>query len=96
MNNNTNPDQAVVPSLSLTDEDCEDQNGLPSIGKRKKAENPVPKLIDNKRKHLERQLNASQRDQILINESKEDSEYKKNIAEAIRQSNETFGQVYNR
>lgn len=90
VNNNTNPDQAVVPSSSSSDEDS--VAGLPSIGKRKRTENPVPKLIDNKRKHLERQLSASQRDQILINESKEDSEFKKNIAEAIRQSNETFGQ----
>ena len=48
--------------------------------------------IDNKRKHLERQLSASQRDQLLINESKEDSQFKKDIAEAIRQSNETFAQ----
>lgn len=54
-------------------------------GKKKASSNPVPKLIDNKRKHLERQLSASQRDQLLINESKEDSQFKKDIARAIRQ-----------
>lgn len=41
---------------------------------------------------MERQLSAAQRDQILINESKEDKQFKKDIAEAIRLSNETFGQ----
>ena len=62
-------------------------------GKKKVSSNPVPILIDNKRKHLERQLSASQRDQLLINESKEDSQFKRDIAEAIRQSNETFSQA---
>ena len=52
-------------------------------GEKRASSNPVPKLIDNKRKHLERQLSASQRDQLLINESKEDSQFKKDIAEAI-------------
>ena len=56
------------------------------------ASNPVPKLIDNKRKHMEHQLSASQRDQLLMNESKEDADFKKNIAEGIRQSNQTFAQ----
>ena len=63
-----------------------------SDGKKRASSNPVPKLIDNKRKHLECQLSAAQRDQLLINESKEDSRFKKDIAEAIGQSNETFAQ----
>ena len=63
-----------------------------SKGKKRVSANPVPKLIDNKRKHLERQLSASQRDQLLMNEAKDDSQFKKDIAEAIRQSNETFAQ----
>ena len=33
--------------------------------------NSVPRLIDNKRKHLERQLSAAERDKLLINEAKE-------------------------
>ena len=71
----------------------EDSNdGMSPTLKRKSVENPIPKLIDNKRKHLERQLSASQRDQILINESKEEAQFKKDIAEAIRQSNQTLGQ----
>ena len=58
--------------------------------KRKYAQNPAPRLIDNKRKHMERQLSAAQRDQLLLNESKEDAQFKRDMAEAIRQSNETF------
>ena len=39
---------------------------------------------------MQRQLSASQRDQILLNEAKEDAQFKRDIAEAIRHSNETF------
>ncbi|XP_065640270.1 uncharacterized protein LOC136072834 [Hydra vulgaris] len=62
--------------------------------KKKKRKNDnneiVPKFIDNKRRHMQRQLSASQRDQILLNEAKEDAQFKRDIAEAIRHSNETF------
>ena len=33
------------------------------------ASNPVPMFIDNKRKHMERQLSAAQRDKLLMQES---------------------------
>ena len=39
---------------------------------------------------MERQLSSAQRDQLLINEAKEDSKFKRDMAEAMRQSNETF------
>ena len=42
---------------------------------------------------MERQLSAVQRDEILMNESKEDAQFKRDIAGAIRQSNETFAQT---
>ena len=60
-----------------------DNDGVLLTLKQKGAENPVPKLIDNKRKHMERELSAMQHDQILINESKEEAQFKKDIAEAI-------------
>ena len=43
--------------------------------KRKNAEavSNVPKLIDNKRKHLEKRLTAAQRDQKLLEAAKEDA-----------------------
>ena len=61
-----------------------------SSGRKREPENTVPKLIDNKRKNMERQLSAAQRDQLLLRESKEDSQFKKDMTEAIRQSNKTF------
>ena len=67
-------------------------NSAKSGATKRTASNPAPKLIVNKRKHLERQLSAKQRDQLLLRESQEDSRFKKDIAEAIRQSNETFAE----
>ena len=37
---------------------------------------------------MERQLSASQRDEILFNEAKEDALFKNDLSEAIRQPNE--------
>ena len=42
---------------------------------------------------MERQLSAAKRDEVLMNESKEDAQFKRDIAETIRQSNETFAQA---
>ena len=39
-----------------------------------------------------KELCASDRDQILLNESRENSQFKRDLAEAIRQSNELFPQ----
>ena len=41
---------------------------------------------------MERQLSSSQRDKLLFDESKEDSQFKRGITEAIRESNQTFAQ----
>lgn len=75
-----------VPPCS--DEEPEQSTSV-SSGKRKSS-SPIPKLIDDKRKHLERKLSAAQRDQLLLKEAKEDAQLKRDIAEAIRQSNESF------
>ena len=45
-------------------------NGNSSSLKRKNTDNPVPKLIDEKRRHLEKGLSARQRDQLLFSEAK--------------------------
>ena len=39
---------------------------------------------------MERQLSAAQRDQLFMQESKEDSQFKKDMTEAIKQSDQTF------
>ena len=50
----------------------------------------MPRLIDNKRKHLECQLSAAERDKLLINKSKEEAMFRKEMTEAIKESNLTF------
>eukprot|EP00112_Aurelia_sp_Birch-Aquarium-sp1_P013134 Seg2779.1 transcript_id=Seg2779.1/GoldUCD/mRNA.D3Y31 product="hypothetical protein" protein_id=Seg2779.1/GoldUCD/D3Y31 len=76
----------------ITDHLTDDSHPTVVIRKRKITGNAAPRLNDNKRKHMERQLSAPQRDQLLINESKEDAQFKRDIAEAIRQSNATFAE----
>ena len=58
--------------------------------KKRKGANCVPKLIGNKKKNMERELSASQRDQLLLNESKEDVQFKKDLATVMQKSNEIF------
>ena len=60
------------------------------LKKTRKSSNPVPQLIDNKRKHLERHLSLAQRDQLLMNELKEEALFRKDLTDGIRESNETF------
>jgi hypothetical protein len=72
------------------DRDTTQNNSGQSSNKKRKPENPLPKLIDNKRRNMERQLSAAQRDQLLLTESKEDAQFKRDITMAIRQSNSTF------
>ena len=52
--------------------------------KRKSDESVVGKLIDYKRKHLERKLSSAQRDQLLLQEAKEDNKFRKELSESIR------------
>lgn len=60
---------------------------------KRKSENQVVKLIDNKRKHLENNLSASQRDQLLVNQAKEDSKFRKELADAMQQSKVSFSRA---
>ena len=58
--------------------------------KRAAPENAVPKLIDSKRKYLEKKLSAAQRDQLPMEEVKQDREIKRDLADAMRESTITF------
>ena len=80
-------------------ESCIDEDSVASssstsaeemILKTPKRKNNVVKLIDSKRKHLEINLSSAQRDQILINEAKEDAQFRKDLTQAIRESTESF------
>ena len=75
---------------------CENEEGaineLSIAIPRKRKGNCVPQLIDNKRKHLERNLSAAQRDQLLIKEAKEDSKFKRYLANVMRESSNKFAE----
>ena len=60
-----------------------------------KGTNCISKLFDNKRKNMKRQLSASQRGQLLLNESKVDAQFKKNLATITEKSNEIFEKSVN-
>ena len=49
--------------------------------------------MDNKRKHLEKNLSTAERDKILINETKEDKDARNNFTAAMKKSNECFLKV---
>ena len=48
------------------------------------------KTIDRKRKHLEKDLNASQRYVLLLNEAREDISLRREIIDSIKSTNEIF------
>ena len=60
--------------------------------RKRPASNPVPMLIDNKRKHMERQLSAAQRDKLLMQESKEEKEFRKDLSSSLKESNNIFAE----
>ena len=53
-----------------------------SCSKRKSEENQVPRLIDNKRKHLEKPC-LLHKDQLLLQEAKDDAQFRKILAETL-------------
>ena len=63
-----------------------------SSAKCKSEENQVPRLIDNKRKHLEKTFSVAQRDQLLLQEAKDDTKFRKTLAETLQESNRVFAE----
>ena len=68
-------------------------NGNSSSLKRKNTDNPVPKLNDEKRRHLEKGLSVRQRDQLLLSEAKEDNLLRKEMCDALKESNKMFAEA---
>lgn len=50
----------------------------------------VPRLVDNKRKQMEKALSQSKRDQILMNATKEDIIMKKQMISSLEESNKSL------
>ena len=66
-----------------------------SSEKRKSEESQVPRLIDNKQKHLGKTLSAAQRDQLLLQQAKDDAQFRKTLAETLQESNRVFAELLN-
>jgi hypothetical protein len=66
----------------------------PNVSKRKRrsCQSQVPNLIDDKRKKMERQLSAAQRDKLFLQESKEEKEFRCEMAKAFKESNSIFAE----
>ena len=59
----------------------------PEAKKRKaRVDAPVPKLIDNKRRHLEKKLTSAQRDQKLLEAAKEDAIVRREMMDCFKES----------
>ena len=50
----------------------------------------VPTLVDNKRKFLEKNLSAAQRDKLSLQEAKDDAQFRKELAQSMNKSTEVF------
>jgi hypothetical protein len=60
-----------------------------------KPKDHVAVLVDDKRKHLERRLSASQRDALLLKEAKEDREERKEFRDMLKNANDSFVHALN-
>ena len=72
-------------SMSGSSSECLNSRKRPSS-----AVNAVPRLIDNKRRHLEKALSSAQRDQIFLDDAKEDKEIRRDLGNAVRESSVVF------
>ena len=54
----------------------------------------VPKLIDNKRRHLERTLSAKQRDALLLQEAQDDKSFRKDLTDALKESTKCIAEGF--
>ena len=92
---NTIHDNFPITSNSLGNNvaNTSSSNNVNEASTRKRlASYPVPILIDNKRKHMERQLSAAQRDKLLMQESKEEKEFRKDLSNSLKESNNIFAE----
>ena len=78
-----------MPFELLPDIDDDETDGM-EISKTPKRKENVRKFVDDKRKHLQRNLSAAQRDKMLLDEAKEDAQFRKDMTEALRESTESF------
>ena len=74
------------------DSSTSNTSSTPRFNNKRKGddENCVPSLIDNKRRHLEKRLSQSQKDETFFKEAKEEGLFKMELCQAIKDSNKVF------
>ncbi len=81
----------------LDNSESEDSDTQAGSNKQVLPVNPTPKFVDNKRKKLEKQLSAKQRDMVLMDAAKKEIQLKTTIAHGLLDSNKsinnTIGQM---
>ncbi|CAB4008826.1 Hypothetical predicted protein [Paramuricea clavata] len=66
--------------------------GAQSAGQAEESQEQGVDISDNKRKHMERQLSVAQRDKLLMQESKEEKEFRKDLSSSLKESNNIFAE----
>ena len=75
---------------NLNNSESDDSDTHASSNKRALPVNPTPKFVDNKRKKLEKQISAKQRDMVLLDAAKKEIELKTTIAHGLLDSNKSI------
>jgi hypothetical protein len=81
--------QVKQPELQDVENNSESEESDSTLDSRKRIVpvNSTPKFVDNKRKKLEKQLSAKQRDMVLMNAAKKEIDSKTSIAHGLLESN---------
>ena len=88
----------VSASFTISDEELDFDNEVATskddvLTSRKRGNaNQIPKLIDDKRKKMERQLSAVQRDKLFLQDEKEEKEFRRELCKSIKESNSVFAE----
>ena len=87
-------DEEIVSQMANCDNNkVENEKNQKSNSEKKNSEDHNAKLIDRKRRYLERRLSALQRDAFLVKEAKKDRIEKKR--ETLKSTNDTLTSVLN-
>jgi len=73
------------------------RGNVQEVTEKNAPENSTPKFVDNKRKNMEKQLSANQRDQLYLNMAKDELKLKQSmvdqLATATNKSNKVFEKI---
>ena len=79
--------QIYFPFFFLTLKLIRDQKGT------KRSLSSTPRIVDNKRKHLEKPISAAKRDEVLMRSAQEDLQLKRKTMEQLHESQASFQQL---